>query len=110
MPELDEYRSIVRDAPGTPAPCVTWHDKQMLNRQTGFNRSLLEAHEMCGCFHCRRRFPTSLVTDWMTEDGHEDTGVCPYCGTDALIVGTEDFPLSTSLLTQLRNEWFSQEL
>ena len=46
----------------------------------------------------------------MDEDGQEDTGVCPYCETDALIVGTEGLPLSTALLTRLYEEWFDKEL
>ena len=107
---LEDYHEIRPDAPDFPVPQVGWAERKILNRQTGFNRSLLQAHETCGCFHCGRQFPTSLVTDWMTEDGQEDTGVCPYCGTDALIVGTEDFPLSTSLLSRLYEEWFGDEL
>lgn len=106
----EDFREIIPDAPDVPVSQVTWAERELLNRQSGFNRSLLEAHETCGCFHCGRRFPTSLVTEWMAEDGQEDTGICPYCGTDALIVGTADIPLSTSLLTRLYEEWFGREL
>lgn len=107
---LDDYREVILDAPDVPVLQIGCIEQELLNRQTGFNRSLLEKNETCGCFHCGRRFPTSLVTDWMVEDGQDDTGVCPYCGTDALIVGTEGIPLSTALLTQLYEEWFKKEL
>lgn len=106
----EDFREIIPDDPDAPVPQVSWDERKLLNRQSGFNRSLLEAHETCGCFHCGRRFPTLLVTEWMVEDGQEDTGVCPYCGTDALVVGTAETPLSTSLLTRLYEEWFGEEL
>lgn len=110
MAALEDYCEVRPDAPDMPVPQIAWADRNLLNRQTGFNRSLLEAHETYGCFHCGRRFPTSLITDWMTEDGQEDTGVCPYCGTDALVVGAKDLPLSTALLTRRYEEWFDKEL
>lgn len=106
---LSKYHEVRPDACSVVLPPITWSVKQMLNRQTGFNRSLLESYEECGCFHCGRRFPTSLVSDWMVEPGEEDTGRCPYCGEDALIVGTEEFPLSTALLTSLYLDWFETE-
>lgn len=107
--ELDRYRDIIPDGPDVPVPSLAWQDEQILNRQSGFNRPLLEAHEECGCFHCGRRFPVSLVSDWMEEPGEDDTGICPYCGADALVVGTKERPLSTALLTLLYEAWFKTE-
>ena len=106
---LDEYREVLPDACLTLVPSMSWGDRDTLNRQTGFNRHLLESSGECGCFHCGRRFPTSLVSSWMVEPGEDDTGRCPYCNEDTLIVGTEKFPLSTALLTTLYVDWFETE-
>lgn len=106
---VDACREVQPDACLTIVPSMSWSDRDMLNRQTGFNRPLLESSGECGCFHCGRRFPTSLVSNWMVEPGEQDTGRCPYCGEDTLIVGTEEFPLSTALLTTLYLDWFEAE-
>jgi hypothetical protein len=45
----------------------------------------------------------------MQEEAEEETGVCPFCDTDALVTGTDAFPLSAGLLKQLYQEWFSEE-
>jgi hypothetical protein len=45
----------------------------------------------------------------MKEEDDEDTAICPFCGVDAVIVGTDDFLISTALLTQLYLEWFGEE-
>ena len=103
---LDGRLEARSDGLRADAPVVTWRDKVELNKQSGFNRRLIEGAKECGCFHCCRRFPPQLVTDWMKEPGEEDTGLCPYCGVDALIVGSKEFPLSTGLLEALRTEWF----
>ena len=108
--ELENYREIVPDSPKYHLPPFGFEDNYTLNAQSAFNRSLLEGAETCGCFHCGRRYPTSLVKSWMEEPGKEDTGLCPYCGKDTLIMGTAEFPLSTSLLTVLYEHWFSAEI
>lgn len=107
--ELDRYRDIVPDGPDVQVPGLAWRDEQLLNRQSGFNRVLLEESGQYGCFHCGRKFPVSLISEWMEEPGEEDTGVCPYCGVDALVVGTSEHPLSTALLTLLYEKWFKAE-
>ncbi len=107
---LDAYRDVRPDPANLPVPQLGWREKVDLNRQTGFNRSFLESHDSCGCFRCGQRFPTSLVADWMEEPGEEDTGICPYCGQDTLVVGTDALPLSTALLTGLYGMWFEKEL
>lgn len=106
---LDAYRKVQPDKRLVIVPPLSWEDREMLSRQTGFNRTLLESSGECGCFYCGRRFPTNLISNWLVEPGEEDTGCCPYCGKDTLIVGTEGFPLSTALLTSLYMDWFASE-
>ncbi|MDO4797888.1 MAG: hypothetical protein Q4A01_07700 [Coriobacteriales bacterium] len=107
--QLKNYVRITPDPSDVAIPALDWSAEHTLNGQTGFNRPLLQAHRECGCFHCGRRFPTSLITSWMVEDGEEETGLCPYCGVDALIVGDETHPLTTALLTMLYGRWFETE-
>lgn len=80
-----------------------------LNLQTAYNKTALQAAEECGCFHCGRRFSASQVDTWISELLGEDTGICPCCSTDALVIGTERVPLSTSMLTSLYLKWFQDE-
>ena len=107
--DLDAHRKIVPDEPDVRVPKLGQQDNELLNQQSGFNRSLLEASGKCGCFHCGRKFPVSLIANWMKEPGEEDTGVCPYCGVDALVVGTSKYPLTTALLAILYEKWFEDE-
>ena len=108
--KLDKYRVVRPDPESAPVHELSVEDKYALNRQTGFNRPLLESSDECGCFYCGRRFPTALVEDWMAEPGEEDTGLCPYCGEDALVVGTEECPLGTALLARMYEEWAEPDL
>lgn len=108
--KLAAYAEIQPDSPEEAIPSLSGKARWTLNRQTGFNRSLLAASNECGCFYCGRRFPTALVKDWLTEPGEEDTGLCPYCGKDALIVGDEEHPLTTALLALLYEDWFGSGL
>lgn len=106
---LDAYRKVQPDKRLVIVPPLSWEDREMLSRQTGFNRTILESSGECGCFYCGRRFPTNLISNWLVEPGEEDTGCCPYCGKDTLIVGTEEFLLSTALLTSLYMDRFASE-
>jgi len=47
------------------------------------NKAELQAAEVCGCFYCLKVFPTKEIKEWV--DMEKDTGLCPYCGIDALI-------------------------
>jgi len=82
----------------------------VLNRQTAFNRSMLEGADRCGCFHCGEMFSPEDIVDWVVEDdGHEDSAVCPFCGVDAVVVGTATYPLDPRALERLRHFWFRRE-
>ena len=67
------------------------------------NRKVLEASRLCGCADCRRVFPAAEVAHW-ADDGQ--TGICPYCGTDALVGDAAGWPLTTELLEELNNLYF----
>lgn len=102
-------RNVVEDDSSVRVPRVGFRDKCELNRQTAYNRNRVERANACGCFYCGSTFAGSEITEWLAEDDGEDTALCPYCGTDAVIVGTEQFPLSTALLSMLYISWFGEE-
>lgn len=102
-------RNVITDDPSVDVPSVEFWDKYELNRQTAYNRSRVEHAGKCGCFYCGSTFAGSEVIDWLRENDGEDTALCPYCKTDAIIVGNEKFPLSTALLSILYMNWFESE-
>lgn len=102
-------RRVIEDAPGQKILCLGYEDERELNGQTAYNGELVAGSERCGCFHCGSSFPGRQVSEWLAEDGGVDTALCPYCGTDAVIVGTERLPLSTALLASLYMRWYKEE-
>lgn len=101
--------NVMEDDMSVKIPCLGYEDECVLNRQTAFNKSLLQEHQKCGCFHCGSTFREADIKEWLKEEEGEDSALCPYCGVDAVIVGTRKFPLSTALLTSLFMRWFSEE-
>lgn len=101
--------NIIEDDRSTAIPQIGYQAKYELNAQTAFNRSLIENAKRCGCFHCGSSFDASEIHGWLKEPSGEDTALCPYCGVDAVIVGTGDYPLTTALLSLLYMEWFDKE-
>ena len=102
-------RNIVEDEDSAEIPKMGYRDRVELNCQTAHNRSLVERAPRCGCFYCGSTFAGSDVTEWLPERDGEDSACCPCCGEDAVVVGTEQFPLSTALLSILFMEWFREE-
>lgn len=102
-------RHVVEDASTLQIPHLSYEDHVTLNRQTAFNRTQVERAAACGCFKCGSTFAGRDVTSWIEEADGEDTALCPYCETDAVIVGTDEHPLSTALLSLLYKRWFSEE-
>ena len=57
--------------------------------------------ERCGCFHCARFFlPDDIIWDGIAE--------CPYCGLDAVVPESEDFPLNREMLRELAEKQFAR--
>lgn len=102
-------RNIIEDDHSIELPQILHDDYYELNSQSAYNRRLVEEAFECGCFYCGSRFAGSEVTEWLKEDDGEDTALCPYCGVDAVIVGTTRQPLSTLILSVLYEYWFREE-
>lgn len=64
----------------------------------------LERSSICGCFYCRRTFPTAEVADWV--DDH-NTALCPRCGIDSVIGSASNYPVGESAFLDAMNKlWF----
>lgn len=101
---------VVPDEASVKVPYLSYEDKHALNRLTAYGRPTLEGSSLrCGCFHCGSSFVASEITDWMPEEDGADTALCPYCGCDAVLYDTKEFPLSTALLSSMYMGWFKSE-
>ena len=65
----------------------------------------------CGCFHCRKTFKSSEITDWV--DDSVSTARCPFCGMDSVI--TLNYPFMDTeeikqfILDEMHKEFFSED-
>lgn len=101
--------AIIEDDVSMAIPQLNFAAICELNEQSAYNRSLAAHARRCGCFHCGSMFDYVEIEKWLEEADGEDTVLCPYCEVDAVIVGTDEFPLSTALLSKLYMEWFEDE-
>ena len=103
-------RHVVPDEVSVKVPFPDHEDRRALNRQTAYGRPVLEgSSRRCGCFHCGSSFAESEIKDWMPEEDGADTALCPYCGCDSVLYGTDEFPLTTTLLSDMYRDWFRSE-
>ena len=47
-------------------------------------RSILQRHELCGCYYCLKVYPSNEIKNW-TDDG--ETALCVKCGIDTVLAG-----------------------
>ena len=101
---------IVPDEASVKVPHLSYEDRHALNRLTAYGRPILEGSSLrCGCFRCGSSFVAGEITAWMPEEDGADTALCPYCGCDAVLYDTKEFPLSTALLSSMYMGWFKSE-
>jgi hypothetical protein len=60
-------------------------------------------NKQCGCFYCKKLFHAKNI-DWQNSQAW-----CPYCGVDAVIPNTNDYPLTLELLEKLEILLFSSD-
>jgi len=69
------------------------------------NKNQLEKSEICGCFGCTRIFKPTEVVEYITG---EDTAVCPYCGTDAVLGDYSGFPITEEFMKEMNEKHFGE--
>ena len=60
--------------------------------------------EKCGCFYCLAIFDPQEIENWVKDTS--GTGICPYCGIDAIIGENSGFPITKEFLEKMRLHWF----
>lgn len=78
---------------------------QIANEFSMKNKKQLEKSKKCGCFGCVNTFKPSEVTEYIVG---EDTAVCPYCGTDAVLGDYSGFPATKKFMKEMNNEHFGE--
>jgi hypothetical protein len=87
----------------------------LAHRHTTNNRSELEASKLCGCCSCLEIFSTESIFAWTGLDMSSladpdtavpETGLCPRCGSEALIGDKSGFPLNADFLARMNRAWF----
>jgi len=68
------------------------------------HRAALEKDNVCGCFHCRRIFSPTEITDWLKDTA--GTARCPYCGIDSVIGESSGYPITKEFLSSMHDVWF----
>lgn len=68
-----------------------------------FSRDRLLKGRVCGCFSCLTVFPVRRIWRWVDD---QQTGLCPFCGNDALLADNLGYPLSRDFLYRMQKYWF----
>jgi hypothetical protein len=68
-------------------------------------RTEIEQSALCGCFHCKRAFLPSDITQWT--DAQDVTALCPRCGIDSVIGSASGYPIDAEFLAAMHLRWFS---
>ena len=61
------------------------------------------AEQRCGCYSCERLFTFQEITDWWDEG---TTPVCPFCGSDSVVMERPDMLVTPDRLHAMRSEKF----
>lgn len=75
------------------------------------NASDASAHadKTCGCFFCGSVFTGAFLNpdvDFTEEADGTRTVLCPYCGIDSVIVGSDAAPVTKDVLNQMHTAFF----
>lgn len=102
-------RNLIEDDPSSKVVNLSFEDHYTVNRQSAYNKALILEAGKCGCFYCGSTWNADDIEEWIEEGDGDETGICPFCGKDTLIAGTKEFPLTTSLLSQMYVQWFLKQ-
>jgi len=69
------------------------------------NRLEIQKSKKCACFSCMRIIlPEELKNYW---EEHEQTTICPYCKTDAILPDSSGLPIEDlDFLNKMKTYWF----
>lgn len=80
--------------------------------RSSYHRPLIEASELCGCFHCLSTFKPTEIREWVdgVRRGREthETALCPRCGIDSVLDDMSGYPLTQEFLGAMSDFWFGR--
>jgi hypothetical protein len=79
----------------------TAHKRSFRNKET------MNASDVAGCFYCCRVYPPSQVKEYVRENEHGHTAVCPHCSIDSVLGDSAGYPLTPEFLRTMHNYWFT---
>jgi len=74
------------------------------HRFSADNKPMLMTDHRCGCFYCLRIFSPSEIVEWIPDQ--KGTALCPYCGVDAVIGESSNYPITREFLEAMQKHWF----
>jgi uncharacterized protein YjbI with pentapeptide repeats len=76
------------------------------HRYSSRNREQIARSSICGCFTCRRIYPSEKIQEWIDEWNRSSiTALCPYCGIDTVIGSASGFPITDLFLDKMYQHW-----
>ena len=81
---------------------------QEAHKYSSSHRDDITKSEKCGCFYCKKVFPSTNIREWIDEDdgGVGQTALCPQCGVDAVIGDKSRYSLTPHFLSEMHRFWF----
>ena len=67
------------------------------------NKEQLMNGRICGCFYCLSIYDPKEIHAWI-DNG--TTGLCPYCGVDAILSENCGYPITKEFLQKMQRRWF----
>ena len=67
------------------------------------NKEQLMSDRICGCFYCLSIYDPKEIHTWI-DNG--TTGLCPYCGVDAILSESSGYPITKEFLQKMHGRWF----
>lgn len=67
------------------------------------NKEQLMNGRICGCFYCLSIYDPKEIHEWI-DNG--TTGLCPYCGVDAILSENCGYPITKEFLQKMQRRWF----
>ena len=74
------------------------------------NKEEISKSGVCGCFFCKRSYPSNLVVDWVDfGDIDSVTALCPHCGIDSVLSSLSGYPIEDpTFLKEMHEYWFER--
>ena len=67
------------------------------------NKEQLMTDRVWRCFHCLSIYDPQEIQTWI-DNG--TTGLCPYCGVDAILSESSGYPITKEFLQKMQRRWF----